>query len=200
MDIQKISQIQMRFFGNLEGIYGIKTGFTNGANRCLVTACKRNDMDIICVVLGADTKNYRTKDSIKLIEYTFKNFKPVNIKELVDGELNIWKEKNLNKININKGMYDSIKITISPLNNDVIPIENDLINTLQIKINCNLNLEAPINKSSQIGKIEIFLNNDLLDTINIEIENDIPKKGINYYIKYFLENYCDIITSIVKEN
>lgn len=41
--------------GNLNGVYGIKTGFTNGANRCLVTACKRNDMDIICVVLGCDT-------------------------------------------------------------------------------------------------------------------------------------------------
>lgn len=37
--------------GNLNGVYGIKTGFTNGANRCLVTACKRGDMDIICVVL-----------------------------------------------------------------------------------------------------------------------------------------------------
>ena len=37
--------------GNLNGIYGVKTGFTNGANRCLVTSCKRNDMDIICVVL-----------------------------------------------------------------------------------------------------------------------------------------------------
>ena len=55
--------------GTLNGIYGIKTGFTNGANRCLVTACKRGNMDIICVVLGADTKNFRTKDSIKLIEY-----------------------------------------------------------------------------------------------------------------------------------
>ena len=53
--------------GNLDGVYGIKTGFTNGANRCLVTACKRGNMDIICVVLGADTKNFRTKDSIKLI-------------------------------------------------------------------------------------------------------------------------------------
>ena len=50
--------------GNLDGVYGIKTGFTNGANRCLVTACKRGNMDIICVVLGADTKNFRTKDSI----------------------------------------------------------------------------------------------------------------------------------------
>ena len=37
--------------GNLNGVYGIKTGFTNGANRCLVTACKRGNMDIICVVL-----------------------------------------------------------------------------------------------------------------------------------------------------
>lgn len=37
--------------GNLNGVYGIKTGFTNGANRCLVTSCKRNKMDIICVVL-----------------------------------------------------------------------------------------------------------------------------------------------------
>ena len=30
--------------GNLNGVYGIKTGFTNGANRCLVTACKRGNM------------------------------------------------------------------------------------------------------------------------------------------------------------
>ena len=45
--------------GTFDGVYGVKTGFTNGANRCLVTACKRNDMDIICVVLGADTKKFR---------------------------------------------------------------------------------------------------------------------------------------------
>ena len=37
--------------GNLEGVYGVKTGFTNGANRWLVTAVKRDNMDIICIVL-----------------------------------------------------------------------------------------------------------------------------------------------------
>ena len=42
--------------GNFEGLYGIKTGFTNGANRCLITACKRDSLDFICVVLGCDTK------------------------------------------------------------------------------------------------------------------------------------------------
>ena len=49
--------------GNLNGVYGIKTGFTNGANRCLVTSCKRNDMDIknklrlaICMIQSKQNK------------------------------------------------------------------------------------------------------------------------------------------------
>lgn len=46
--------------GNLNGVYGVKTGFTNGAGRCLVTSTKRGDLDIICVVLGADTKRQNT--------------------------------------------------------------------------------------------------------------------------------------------
>lgn len=49
--------------GYLNGVYGIKTGFTNGAGRCLVTGCKRGNLDIITVVLGADAKKIRTSDS-----------------------------------------------------------------------------------------------------------------------------------------
>ena len=33
--------------GYLDGVYGVKTGFTNGANRCLVTSVKRTNMNII---------------------------------------------------------------------------------------------------------------------------------------------------------
>ena len=60
--------------GNLEGVYGVKTGFTNNAGRCLVTSVKRGDMDLIIVVLGADTRKDRAKDSMKLIEYAYKKF------------------------------------------------------------------------------------------------------------------------------
>lgn len=41
---------------NVEGVYGVKTGFTNMAGRCLVTAVKRKEMDLIIIVIGADTK------------------------------------------------------------------------------------------------------------------------------------------------
>ncbi len=37
--------------GNLNGVYGVKTGFTFEAGRCLVSSCIRDNMDIIVVVL-----------------------------------------------------------------------------------------------------------------------------------------------------
>ena len=37
--------------GNLNGVYGVKTGFTFNAGRCLVSSCQQNGMDIIVVVL-----------------------------------------------------------------------------------------------------------------------------------------------------
>ena len=60
--------------GYLQGVNGVKTGFTNNAGRCLVTSVNRNNFEIITVVLGADTKKIRTADSIKLIEYAYKNY------------------------------------------------------------------------------------------------------------------------------
>ena len=35
-----------------EGVIGVKTGFTDEAGRCLVSACQRNDMTLICVTLN----------------------------------------------------------------------------------------------------------------------------------------------------
>lgn len=53
--------------GYLNGVNGVKTGFTNNAGRCLVTSVNRNGFEIITVVLQADTKKFRTSDSVKLI-------------------------------------------------------------------------------------------------------------------------------------
>ena len=63
----KVLKNTNELLGYLDGVYGVKTGFTNGANRCLVTAIKRNNIDIICILLGADTKKDITQYSIKFI-------------------------------------------------------------------------------------------------------------------------------------
>ena len=66
---------------NIEGVYGVKTGFTNNAGRCLVTSVKRGSMDLIIVVLMADTREDRKKDTLKLIDYAYKEYRIENIEE-----------------------------------------------------------------------------------------------------------------------
>ena len=83
----------MKCYGVLNGVNGVKTGFTNNAGRCLVTSINRNGMNVICVVLGADTKKIRTTDSVKLIEYVYKNYGLVNIEEKSNEEFEKWTKK-----------------------------------------------------------------------------------------------------------
>lgn len=55
-----------------DGVYGVKTGFTDEAGRCLVSACEREGKRLICVTLNApDDWN----DHIKLYENCFKKVK-----------------------------------------------------------------------------------------------------------------------------
>lgn len=179
--------------GTLNGVYGVKTGFTNGANRCLVTACKRNDLDIICVVLGCDTKNFRTKDSIKLIEYTFQNYEYLNISDLIDENLNNWKKDNLNNFNIKKGVSNNIEIYYQTPDFSVIPIKKADKNNIEVIIKIDTNLTAPVYENSEIGNLYILCNGEEVFTTNILSSTYIPKKNIsNYYLDFF-RNYSSLL-------
>lgn len=183
--------------GNLNGVYGVKTGFTNGANRCLVSSCKRGDMDIICVVLGADTKKFRTSDSIKLIEYCFNNFKYVNTEEIAKNALSNWKTNNLSSLVINKGQYQSIDLDISPFEYSTIPINKDFINNIKTDIYVKNELQAPIYKDQILGFIKISSDNNVICNINIISKTSIPKKNISNYFYDFTKNYFYICKNFV---
>lgn len=182
--------------GNLNGVYGVKTGFTNGANRCLVTACKRNDMDIICVVLGADTKKFRTLDSIKLINYVFDNFEPVNIKDLIDNNFKNWKKENLNKIIINKGSSQNIDLKLEYIDKAIIPIRKDLIDSIKITINCPLYFETPLESDSNIGNVNISVSGYLDFNYKVMNVHEVKHKTWNMYLYDFLKNYSSVLNNI----
>lgn len=186
--------------GNLNGIYGVKTGFTNGANRCLVTSCKRGNMDIICVVLGADTKKFRTQDSIKLIEYSFKNFEYVNIEEIANKELDSWEKIHLSNLFVCKGSSSYIQLELDKLDNSILPIKKELINNIKTIISVDYNLKAPIPKGTIIGSIKIVSNDSVISNINISTGNDIYKKNIIDYLHFFASNYTNIYENFISMN
>ena len=182
--------------GNLNGVYGVKTGFTNGANRCLVTSCKRNDMDIICVVLGADTKNFRTQDSIKLIEYAFKTYTYVNIENIINEFFDEWINNHQNAFFIEKGVEQNINLKLSSISTPIIPIKNTDINNIEIIPDINTYFIAPVIENSKVGNLNILLNNEVILHCDVLCENYIAKKNIGNYLLDFFKDYLSIFSSI----
>ena len=181
--------------GVLNGVYGIKTGFTNGANRCLDTCCKRGDMDIICVVLGADTKKYRTTDSIKLIEYAFRNFTYVNIEEILSNDFENWKKETLPNITILKGVSNYLDITFEELPYSSIPVRSDLVDCFHVYINCESILNAPVIKGTSIGTITLALDEKIVYSGNILVNTNIAHKNVFNYLYDFSQNFSTILNT-----
>ena len=173
--------------GNMDGVYGVKTGFTNGANRCLVTAYKSGDLDIITVVLGADTKKIRTTDSINLIEYAYKNYQVINLKEIVQEKFERWKQLNEKRIYINKGKSNTIHIELEEMKNKTMAIKNTDIDSITIEINCLYYFEAPVEEKTTVGNVKIKLKDETIGTLTILSKEDIEKKDIKDYFIDFLE-------------
>ena len=172
--------------GNLNGVNGVKTGFTGNAMRCLVASCTRNNNQIITVVLGCDTKKYRTQDSIKLIEYAFKNYERVNLEEIVKKEFENWQQINKSRIYINKARDNNLELELENIKNKVIPIKRGTQGDIKIEINAIFEYEAPMAKDSKIGNIIIRYNDEIIEIVDIKLAQDIQKKNVLHYILEFL--------------
>lgn len=180
--------------GYLNGVYGVKTGFTNKAGRCLVTSTKRGNMDIICVVLGADTKKIRTQDSIKLIEYAFKNFQLVDLKDKLNETFN-----NLdieNHISVIKGKVDNVKAELEEIPT-LVAIRNTDVANVEISINYTDTITAPVKSNYPLGSISAKVDDNILLSQNIYLKYDIDKKGIIDYIFEMFNDYNLYIESII---
>lgn len=171
--------------GNLNGVYGVKTGFTFNAGRCLVSACKRNDLDIIVVVLGADTKNNRTKDSANIINYIFNTYNYTDISSIIN-------ESFENYVTYFENNYLLEKTTSMPslrlgtLENYEFPFSKNKELNLKTKIYSLNKFSYKTKPNSKIGIIELYNNDKLICSVDIFLENELIKNDWKYYFKNIL--------------
>ena len=73
----------IRFYS---GATGLKTGFTSGAGYCLSATALRDGMELIAVVMGAETSQARNAACKSLLDYGFANFAvvPPELTEVAD--------------------------------------------------------------------------------------------------------------------
>lgn len=58
----------------VDGVDGLKTGYTDSAGSCLAATAKRGDMRVVAVVMGADTSQNRNREVAQLIEFAFAQY------------------------------------------------------------------------------------------------------------------------------
>lgn len=161
------------------GANGVKTGYTGNAGRCLVTSATRNDWQLICVVLGCDTKRFRTNDSIKLLDYCFENYEFYNITSIVKSNYQIFVEKSENEV-----------YTVNFNEEYILPMKKEEIDKLTVKYDINNHFMAPLESGEKLGNISIYCENSLIKTFEILNQTTIERKTMLDYIKSLTSNIC----------
>lgn len=179
---KKIISNTNELLGYLSGVNGVKTGYTSKAGRCLVTSTSRDGFDIITVVLGADTRKIRTQDSIKLIEYTYKNYKVFDLDETVQNEYLSWRKVNLKRIRVRKGVTTRPEVYLDQAKYTKYPLKTN--ETITLETTYTKRFEAPLPANTEVGKITVKLGEEIIDEIPIKTTEQINKKGV---VAYFFE-------------
>ena len=178
-----------QLLGSVSGVYGVKTGFTNGAGRCLVSACKRDDLDVITVIIGANTTKQRTSNTIKLIQYAYNNFEIINIKEIINSKFEQWRAINEGRVYVNKGIKNQLELYLEEMEFEAMAVEKENVDKIDIEVNAIFYLEAPVVKNQIIGNLHVIVNNEKIDILNIYSIEEIRKKEMKDYLLEFLGVY-----------
>ena len=161
------------------GADGIKTGYLAYEKYSLASSIIRNGRRLIAVASGFNTKNDRSKQSLKLLTWGLTKFETIKIAE---------KNKTFTTIDVWQGKKNKVDAYV----------KNDIYKTipkakrkyLKVKVVYNGPIEAPISKNEILAKINITFKDenigsyDLFATENIKTQNIISRllTSINYLI------------------
>lgn len=168
------------------GVFGIKTGYTGMAGRCLVAAAEKNDMEIIVVTLGEPSSKLRISDTVKIFEYCFNNYTLTNLCDLYPLNFSLDIGKSTEKA-IRPNYKKSLLIPLTKTEKENIIIKKHPYN----------NLIAPIKKDEPLGKIQFMLNDEILGEIDIVSPIEIRRMSAYIYYYNLLINFLDFNSYIL---
>ena len=161
----------IRFY---DGANGLKTGSTSKALCCLSAAAKRNDMQLIAVVLGAPTSAERFASAKSLLDYGFANY-AVNTQITAGDEVQ--------KIAVEKGVDKEGDVVAGDSCSTLVKKGQEDNITKEIKI--DETITAPIEAGQKIGTMTISRDGEVIADIDLNASSAVEKKGIGLIIKDF---------------
>ncbi len=153
---------------------GIKTGYTDAAKNCIVASAKKDDLELICVILGAGndtpTNTNKFSDCKTLFEYGFKNY----TNKLICAKDTVYKvvspgnaSQQTSSLNVLYENDINVFINNSDINKDFSP---------ELDFN-EKKLKAPIAKGTVVGKISYTIDG-INYTTNLIAGQDIEENSV----------------------
>ena len=146
------------------GVDGVKTGDLAVEKYSLASSMKNNNRRLIAVISGFDTKNLRSSESLKLLNWGFRNTNTFEIskKDTPMFELDTWLgEKNKIKVTSKEDYY--------------VTINKKDISHLRITLEYDGPIMAPVKKGKQIANIVVSKKDEIIKSVPLYASDDLKK-------------------------
>ena len=149
------------------GVDGIKTGYLSYEKYSLASSIKRNNRRLIAVASGFESKNSRSKESLKLLTYGLTNFDTIKIadKSEIFHEIDVWHGvKKKAKAYVKKNIYKTIPKAKKKY--------------LKVTVNYVGPINAPIKKDDFLADLKIYYKDELIGEHKLYSSENIKKQNI----------------------
>lgn len=135
---------------------GLKTGSTSKAKFCISATAKKEDMELIAVIMAADDSKIRNKDAITLLNHGF-------------GKCQKYEEENVESVEpvkVKGGVEKTVRVEQkSPFS--YVDITGADLNNIKRKTIMEKNLKAPVKKGEKAGVAVYYLNDEEIGRVDI---------------------------------
>lgn len=170
--------------GNVPGVDGIKTGFTDEAGYSIAVSAKKDDLRLIAVILGCETEEVRRVEAATLLEYAFTNFQAHTA--ATAGEV-------LGQIPVRRGKEDWVDFAAQQ--NYPIIIETGSEAEVTVILVTQADLTAPITEGQEVGHLEVSYRNQIQGQVPLIATKEIVKGNI---FKIIWQSITEFFNNIVR--
>ena len=150
------------------GVDGVKTGYLAVEKYSLASSMRKNDRRLISVVSGFENKNSRSIQSLKLLNWGFRNTNTFEISKKNETffELDVW-----------QGIKNKIKVTTK--DDYYLTINKKDINHLSVSLEYKGPVSAPIKTGSEVAYLIVKKKDNIIKKLPLYAAEDLKK--VNFF-------------------
>ena len=165
-----------------EGATGLKTGSTSLALYNLSASATRDGLSLIAVVMRAPSSKERVNNAKTLLDYGFSNYEFINTST---------KDEIVQNIPVQKGVMDNVNLVYEGDSGTV--VKKGSADGIKNEIIINENISAPINKGDILGKVNFYLNDELIGSSNLIAEEEVKKMNSLNMFEYVSNLWTNLL-------